>query len=220
MVLALDHAHHKKHPGIYFQKTKNVNRRISFFDFDGTITTKDTLLEFVKHSKGAFRFYLGFLLTSPWMLAYKLKVISNHKAKERFLSFFFRHRPMEEFQQACESFATTIIPRLIRPKALTEIARLRDAGAEIVIVSASPENWIRPWADKMGVKLLSTRLAVKDDRLTGKIMGRNCHGEEKVRRIKEAYDLADYDEIYAYGDTKGDLPMLHIAKISFYKPFL
>lgn len=196
-----------------------MNRRISFFDFDGTITTKDTLLQFVKHSKGSFYFYLGFLLTSPWMVAFKLKLISNQTAKEQFLRFFFRHYPLEKFQQHCESFAQQEIPRLIRPKALEEIKKLQEAGAEVVIVSASPENWIRPWADQAGVQLLSTRLIIKDDRLTGRIMGRNCHGEEKVRRIREAYTLTDYDQIYAYGDTSGDKPMLALANISFYKPF-
>jgi len=176
-------------------------------------------LEFVRHSKGSFRYYLGFLLTSPWMVAYKLKVISNQRAKERFLSFFFRRHSVQEFQQHCEAFAAEAIPGLIRPKALEEIHKLQQAGAEVVIVSASPENWIRPWSDKTGVQLLSTRLDIKDEKLTGKIMGRNCHGEEKVRRIREVYTLSDYDEIYAYGDTKGDLPMLRTAKISFYKPF-
>jgi len=195
-------------------------QRIAFFDFDGTITTKDTLLEFVRHSKGSFRFYLGFLLTSPWMIAYKLKIISNQKAKEKFLAFFFRNYPLTKFHDLCTSFAQEAIPQLIRPKALAEIQRLQQAGTEVVIVSASPENWIRPWSEQAGLQLLSTRLTVKDEKLTGRITGRNCHGEEKVRRIKEAYRLSDYDEVYAYGDTKGDLPMLRMANISFYKPFL
>ncbi len=195
-------------------------RRIAFFDFDGTITTKDTLLEFVRHNKGSFRLYLGFFLTSPWMVAYKLKIISNQKAKEKFLGFFFHNYPLAKFHELCDVFAKEAIPQLIRPKALQEIARLQQAGAEVVIVSASPENWIRPWSDQTGLQLLSTRLMVKDEKLTGKIMGRNCYGEEKVRRIKEAYTLSDYDEVYAYGDTKGDLPMLRMANISFYKPFL
>jgi len=197
-----------------------VTRRIAFFDFDGTITTRDTLLEFVRHSKGSFRFYLGFLLTSPWMVAYKLKIISNQKAKEKFLGFFFRNYPSAAFHELCTSFAKEVIPRLIRPKALAEIHRLQQAGAEVVIVSASPENWIRPWSDQTGLQLLSTRLTIKDEKVTGKITGRNCHGEEKVRRIREAYTLSDYDEIYAYGDTRGDLPMLGLARVSFYKPFL
>jgi HAD superfamily hydrolase (TIGR01490 family) len=194
-------------------------QRIAFFDFDGTITTKDTLLEFVKHSKGPGIFRLGFLLTSPWMVAYKLKLISNQKAKEQFLRFFFRKMQVSQFQQHCASFAIKGIPPLIRPKALKEIARLQEAGAEVVIVSASPENWIRPWSDSLGLQLLSTRLVVKDDRLTGRIMGRNCYGEEKVARIREVYDLSAYDEIYTYGDTKGDRPMLRLGNKSFYKPF-
>jgi len=40
-----------------------------------------------------------------------------------------------------------------------------------------------------------------------------------VRRILAAYDLSQYDEVYAYGDTKGDKPMLGLATIAFYKPF-
>ena len=53
----------------------------------------------------------------------------------------------------------------------------------------------------------------------GRCDGDNCHGQEKVRRIKEAYPLDQYREIYAYGDTGGDRPMLGLATHSFYKPF-
>ena len=196
-----------------------MSQRIAFFDFDGTITTKDTLLEFVKFSKGSPRFYLGFLLTSPWMVAYKLKLTSNHKAKEKFLAWFFRNTPQPIFQDWCQRFAAEIIPRLIRPKALTEIAKLQELGTTVVIVSASPENWIQPWSAPKGINLIATRLTLKKDQLTGKIEGRNCHGKEKVNRIKENYTLTDYNEIIAYGDTSGDRPMLDIANISFYQPF-
>ena len=79
--------------------------RIAFFDFDGTITTKDTLLEFIKFSKGPARFWLGFALTSPWILAYKLKLISNQKAKEQVLTFFFRNCPLSQFQEECDRFS-------------------------------------------------------------------------------------------------------------------
>jgi phosphoserine phosphatase len=71
----------------------------------------------------------------------------------------------------------------------------------------------------MQVTLLATRLEVSGNRLTGRIEGANCHGEEKVRRIRDAYQLKEYSQVYAYGDTKGDLPMLALADIRFYKPF-
>lgn len=207
-----------------------MRQKIAFFDFDGTITTKDTLLEFIKHSKGTARFYLGFILTSPWLIAYKIKLISNQTAKEKVLRFFFKHTPLDRFERQCESFSRDILPTLIRPKALKEIAKLKEAGASVVIVSASPENWIRAWTKIIDASLLATRLETAPappnpgtsnapPRLTGKIVEKNCHGEEKVRRIKEAYILEDYHEIYTYGDTGGDRPMLKLGTASFYKPF-
>jgi HAD superfamily hydrolase (TIGR01490 family) len=199
--------------------------RIAFFDFDGTITTKDTLLEFIRFAKGKIPFYIGFVLNSPWLVAYRLNLISNQAAKERILAWFFRHTPLAEFQETCDGFAARMIPGLIRPKALREITSLQDKGFSIVIVSASPENWIRQWTESIQASLIATKLetrpgkAKQDDRLSGRILGRNCHGNEKVRRISEAYNLENYNEIYAYGDTSGDKPMLALAHHAFFRPF-
>jgi phosphatidylglycerophosphatase C len=223
-----------------------VSRRIAFFDFDGTLTTRDTLLEFIKYSRsgtgnpispfGKLYFYFGFLINGPWLIAYKLKIISNQAAKERILRFFFGGMPLTKFDSLCEGFAVDVLPGLIRAKAPAELQKLRELGTRTVIVSASPENWIRAWAERMGADLIATRLATRPGapgkpgepgtpnnakplRLTGKIEGINCHGEEKVRRIRSAYSLSEYDEVYAYGDSSGDRPMLALATISFFKPF-
>jgi len=200
-----------------------MNKRIAFFDFDGTITTKDTLLEFIRFDRGELLFCLGFLLTAPWVVAYKLKVISNQKAKERVLSFFFRNRPLSDFQASCDRFSAEKLPGLLRPKALDELKKLKELDADIVIVSASPSNWISNWAATVGASLIATNLSTTTRKgqpvLTGVIEGANCHGKEKVRRIRQQHELDDYSEVYAYGDTSGDRPMLALAKISFYKPF-
>jgi phosphatidylglycerophosphatase C len=196
-----------------------VKRRIAFFDFDGTITTKDTLLEIIKYQKGKTRFYLGFLLYSPYIVAWKLGLIPNYAAKQKIINFFFGRQQAADFQLACDAFATNVLPSLLRPKALQEISRLKEAGAEVVIVSASPGNWSNQWRNTLGMASLATRLEIKDGVLTGRFDGKNCHGEEKVCRIREAYDLSAYDEIYCYGDTKGDKPMLGLATFAFYKPF-
>jgi phosphatidylglycerophosphatase C len=209
-----------------------VSRQIAFIDFDGTITTRDSLLEFIKFSQGGFRFCLGFLINSPWLLAYQAGIISNQAAKDRILTWFFGGAPLDTFQDTCDRFAATAIPDLVRPKALREIRQLQEKGVEVVVVSASPANWLQKWAEDTGVALLATRLQTRDHpaaapqpglpvstRLTGKILGRNCHGEEKVHRIRESYDLPSYDKIIAYGDSSGDKPMLALATIAFFKPF-
>jgi phosphatidylglycerophosphatase C len=196
-----------------------MKKRIAFFDFDGTITTKDTLLEIIKYQKGMARFYMGFLLNAPFLIAYKLKIISNQRAKERMLTHFFSGMPVAAFQEKCDAFADTVLPSLIRKKALTEIEKLKTLGAEVVIVSASAENWIQNWCKKHDLQLIATRLQQKDNKLGGRIEGLNCYGEEKVRRIREQFPLTDYQEILCYGDTSGDKPMLALGTVRFYKPF-
>jgi phosphatidylglycerophosphatase C len=196
-----------------------VSQTIAFFDFDGTITTKDTLLEFIKFSKGRPRFYIGFAINSPWLIAMKLKIISNQAAKERILTWFFRGSDSAAFQEQCDIFASKIIPGLVRNKALQEIELLRQKNATIVIVSASPENWIRPWARSNSLQYIATRLEDKENKLTGRIRDRNCHGLEKVSRIRELYQLPEFTSVYSYGDSSGDRPMLELAHTAYYKPF-
>lgn len=194
-------------------------KRIAFFDFDGTITTKDSLLEFIKFYKGTFSFYLGFLLYSPFLLAYKLKIIPNYTAKQKVLQFFFKGESIENFQEKCDAFSAQVLPSMMRPKALLEIERMKKANTTVVIVSASAENWIRPWASKNKLALLGTRLATANGKITGSIDGVNCYGDEKVCRIKKQFELSEYNEIYCYGDSAGDKEMLELGTFRFYKPF-
>src|SRR5579871_6257937 len=126
-----------------------MQKRIAFFDFDGTITTKDTLLELIRFNFGSFRLALGFLLNSPWLVAWKIGLLTNQAAKERILRHFFGGMPQERFDRICQSFVTDRLPSLIRPKAIVEIKKLQQTGAEVFVVSASPANWIRPWTDQI-----------------------------------------------------------------------
>jgi phosphatidylglycerophosphatase C len=194
-------------------------RKIAFFDFDGTITTKDSLAEIIKFQKGIPAFYTGLFFQLPWLIAFKIKIIPNDAAKQKMLTYFFGGMNESAFQSACDLFAEKKIPKLIRPGALVEINRLRDQDFDIVVVTASAGNWVKPWTNRLGIHLISTRLEVKEKEITGRIEGKNCHGREKVIRIQEEFNLSDYQEIYVYGDSPGDKPMLGLATKSFYKPF-
>ena len=196
-----------------------MKKRIAFFDFDGTITTKDTFLEFIKFCKGSFRFYAGMLVNLHYLVAFKLKIIPNQKAKEKVLEHFFKGMPAEEFKTWCYEFSQQLLPKLIRPKAIEEIKKLKEEDYTIVIVSASPQNWILPWAESMNLPVLASCLETKEGRVTGKLDGKNCRGPEKVRRISEKYVMNDYESIYAYGDSSGDLEMLKLATKAHYRPF-
>lgn len=194
-------------------------KAIAFFDFDGTITFKDTLLEIIKFQHGRAGLYKGLLAISPWLLAMKLKLVTNQAAKERLLSHFFKGMPAKDFQILCDRFSGECLPALIRPGALKEIERLRKEETPVVIVSASPENWISGWCKANNLVCIATRLEETGNILTGRIAGKNCHGIEKVRRIREKFDLSAYTDIFCFGDTKGDKPMLSLATFAYYKPF-
>ena len=123
------------------------------------------------------------------------------------------------FKQHCEAFSKQVLPKLIRSKALEEIQKLKQNNIIVVVVSASPENWIEQWSQKLHLELIASRLEVNEGKVTGKILGKNCHGNEKVSRIRELYDLSHYRIVAAYGDSSGDKPMLQLASKSYYKPF-
>ena len=194
-------------------------KKIAFFDFDGTITTRDSLLEIIKFLKGRAAFYTGILLNMPLFIAYQINLISGDLLKEKILSYFFSGIPENIFQERCDLFADRILPGLIRPGAVAEMDRLRKEGFELVIVSASAENWIRNFAKRLSLELIATKLQVKNGLITGKIEGKNCKGEQKVICIQERWDLGSYEEIYVYGDSPADKPMMAMATRSFYQPF-
>jgi phosphatidylglycerophosphatase C len=196
-----------------------VKKRLVLFDFDGTITTKDTFLEFIKFYHGTSRFLWGFLWNAPYLALMVFKFVPNWRGKEKMLTWFFAGETIDDFNRKSDAFCKQVVPNLIRPKALAEIERHRMEGATVVVVSASAENWIAPWCRAAGLDCIATQLQVVDNKLTGKINGFNCYGPEKENRLRSCYALDEFEEVYAYGDSRGDTEMLALAQQRFYKPF-
>lgn len=220
----MDNADNKNNPGDCLQENEiimanDATKSIAFFDFDGTITSKDTLFEILKFTKGRFAFYTGFFILSPVLVAHKLKLVSSHKTKEIVLTYFLKGMDATLFDSLCRKFADTRLPDLLRSSALHEIRRHLKNKTKVVIVSASAENWILPWSKQFKIECIATKLETENGKLTGKIEGRNCNGEEKVISIQKKFNLTDYSKIYGYGDSGGDQQMLSISTESFYKPF-
>ena len=193
--------------------------KLTLFDFDGTITTDDSLIKFIRFVVGDAKTLWGMILLSPMLIVYKLKLIPNYKAKQYMLSYFFKGMDEENFMQVANEYSLKHIDTILRPKAMEKIAWHKEQGHKIVIVSASIECWLKPWCDKNDLDLIATKLEIHDGIVTGKFLTKNCYGIEKVNRVNESYDLSEYDHIYAYGDSRGDRELLELADESFYKPF-
>jgi len=193
--------------------------QLALFDFDGTITTDDSLIKFIRFVAGDAKFIWGMTLLSPMLIAYKLKIIPNHKAKQYMLSYFFKGMSEEKFMQVAYEYSLKHINTILRPKAMEKIEWHKELGHKIIIVSASIECWLKPWCDKNNLDLIATKLEIKDGIVTGKFLTKNCYGIEKINRVNESYNLNEYGYIYAYGDSHGDKELLELADKSFYKPF-
>jgi phosphatidylglycerophosphatase C len=192
---------------------------IAFFDFDGTISKDDSLFKFIRFAVGDIKFIIGLIILSPVLTLYKVKLIPNYKAKQKMLSWYFKSYSKNEFKNAANEYSLNQIDSILRPKANVKLAWHKEQSHKIVIVSASIDCWLRPWCEKNGYELIATQLEIIEDVITGNFLTKNCYGQEKVNRIKEKYNLKDYELIYAYGDSKGDKEMLSIADKKYYKYF-
>ena len=187
-------------------------KRYALFDFDGTITTKDTLFDFISFTYGKSGLIKCLLLNVWNLFLYATKLRSNEKTKEILLSTMIKGTSSTVFEEQCERYSVERVPQIIKERTKEIIEKHRSAGETLFIVSASPENWIRPWAMKNGfAKVVATKLEEKDGMLTGKFASRNCYGEEKVNRLKEFFTDREQVFITAYGDSSGDKPMLNYA---------
>ena len=194
---------------------------LALFDFDGTISSRDSFLLFMWYAERA-----GLIRTCfskiPQIILYKLNAYPNQKLKETFLKQVFTGKFLGDLQTVSEKYCRDVVPKILRPGFHKALAWHRERGDEIVVVTATPAFILEPWCRMHGIGIIGTEVQTDwKGRLTGKIIGRNCMGEEKVSRVKELYDLEEYDDLFAYGDTASDLPMLGLAPPDnrFYKPF-
>ena len=192
---------------------------LALFDFDGTISTRDSFVQFLQQAVGQVRFAVCMTMLLPRVTAYKLELYPNYRLKEDVLIRLFSDWPLERLQRHVREYDRNVLPGIIRAGAMERIAWHKKKGDAVVIVSASLEVIVQPWCQRNDLALLATQLEVIDNRVTGRLKGRNCWGREKVHRVRSRYDLDEVDDIYAYGDSKGDRAMLEMASHSFYRPF-
>lgn len=197
-----------------------MTQQVYVFDFDGTLTRRDTLLAFICHARGAAALLWG-LLRHGWMLVrMKLGHYPNGRAKERLFAYFFRGMPLEAFDDCCRHFCLQGT-HLLRPQGMATLRQAVGQGARVYVVSASIDRWVAPFFQSVaGVTVVGTQVEVQDGRLTGRFATPNCYGGEKVRRLQAVLPLPRTDcHIIAYGDSRGDNELFAYADETHYKPF-
>lgn len=184
------------------------NKTIAAFDFDGTITTKDTLFDFIKFYIGKHNLLKGLIILSPILISYKLGFIRNDIAKQKLFSYFFKDKNIQEFNRVSLDYIKRI-KEIVRPEVLEKIKWHQAQNHIVIIVSASIANWIKPWASEMNIKaVLGTEIEIKNGIIEGSFRSKNCYGQEKVNRLLTKFPNRTEYTLYAYGDSAGDKELL------------
>ncbi len=194
---------------------------VAAFDFDGTLTWRDTLLPFLRRLLGTPGLLWVLFACSPWLLAFALRLTSNHRAKARLLHAALAGRDAAEVERCAQAFVQQDLPAQWRPWALQRLIAHQHQGHRCVIVSASTSLYMHLVGASLGVDaVLCTGMEIVDGRYSGRLSTPNCHGEEKVRRL-QAWLAAEHGDrpvvLHAYGDTSGDLPLLRLAQRAWYR---
>ena len=154
---------------------------VAAFDFDGTLTRRDTLIPFLVFVRGPWVVSAALLVCLPRLAGMALGGGSRQKAKEQLLRICLRGKSKQELAQAGEAFARQRLPRLMRPEALQRLQWHVSRGDTCVIVSASLDLYLSPWGDENGFQaVICSRLDFDQrDMATGNLDGANCRGVEK-----------------------------------------
>ena len=197
--------------------TEDESRRdLALFDFDGTLTTRETFPDFMRYAVARPRLIVGGVLLAPVVFGYRRGWVAGNPTRASIVQVGLRGVDAARLRAQGEAFARDVLPGALRPEAIARVAWHRDRGDRIVVVSGGLDVYLAPWCAAQGVDLLCSVLAERDGRITG-YAGAQCVGEEKVRRVRALCDPQAYAAIHAYGDTHEDQAMLAMAHHRTYR---
>lgn len=187
--------------------------QLILFDFDGTLTRRDSWFDFLWFALGPWRLLAG----TPRVGVHLLRLWgqgnwSNGTAKQRIMGVYFGGWPRSRLEEVAAEWTRRRLPVLLRADLLHRLREYRAAGHSVALVSASIDLWLRPFCEHEKIDLLCTELAYRNGYFCGDFQTPNCKGPEKARRIKAAYDLGAFGRIVAFGNSAGDREMFALAQ--------
>jgi phosphatidylglycerophosphatase C len=187
-------------------------RVVAAFDFDGTLTRRDTVLPFLVQVAGRAPVARSLAAQSPALVQMALGRGDRDLAKTQLIARVLSGREWEDVAASGRAFARRVIARGLRPDTVARLAWHRAEGHHIVIVSASLDAYLHEVAEQLGVDAVLCTTLERDERgrVTGRLVGGNCRGPEKVARLR-AHVGDEPMLLWAYGDSSGDRELLALA---------
>lgn len=196
------HAPHQKH------------KTLALFDFDGTLYPYDSFTGFIFYALKKRQILKRGIRILPWIQAYYLKLYPAHAMRPKLYYTMFKNSHAHEIQQLAEEYAQRLVLRL-NPKLLKQLKQHQQLGHQVVLVSASLDLYLKPVCTYLGIDLICSEVEILTGKMTGLYNTPDCSKDQKKSRILEKYNLEDYAEIYAYGNSEEDEAMLSLAQYAY-----
>ena len=197
----------------------NVGNSLSVFDFDGTLTKHDSFVPFLRFAFGKRVFARRMVRLALPTLKCVGRRLTRDELKEVLIHTFMTGVDAKWIEEKAAEFCERYWTRLMRPSGLIAVATQVNSGAIVTICSASPAMVLKPFAERLGIRLIGTNLEVKDGVVTGRISGHNCRCGQKVERLEAEYGPLSSYHLRAWGDTRGDYEMLAAAQEPYWRHF-
>jgi len=196
-----------------------LNQTIVFFDFDGTLTSRDSLLPYLYQVVGFKTFVIGAIQLIPVLMGYIVGLVRNDVAKQAVLRKFLTGYDLDKLYEIGEDYASGRLNKILRPLMIERLNWHKNKGHCCVLVSASLDVYLKKWSSENGFDYLisSSLQADHNGVVSGYLKGKNCHGEEKVYQINQWCEINNIKclETYGYGDSNADMPMLRLLDHSW-----
>lgn len=197
-----------------------MDKNLAIFDFDGTISKKDSTNFFLKNSFGRIYFFYGYYVRFIHLyILSKIGLYNFIKLKEKRISFFLKNIPSKKFNQFVRKFNNHFFKSHLKLTALNRLDWHKKRNHRIVILSATLQPLLSEWSLANHYTLIANNLSFQNDTLTGSFERPDCSYDEKVVRLKEVIDLDNFEYIYGYGDTPSDLCFLNVVDESYFEYF-
>ncbi|RZF55817.1 HAD-IB family hydrolase [Acinetobacter halotolerans] len=187
---------------------------LALFDFDGTLYPKDSFTGFIFFTLPKHHIATRGIKILPWVLAYYLGFYPAHAMRPRLFQSMFKGIAADIPQRLAPTYAQKIIKELDQDL-LQQLYLHQQRGDHVVLVSASVDLYLAPICEFLNIELICTQTEIKNGILSGNYNSKDCSCEQKKLRVMQEYNLDNYHQIYAYGNSHEDLEMFSLTDQHF-----
>jgi HAD superfamily hydrolase (TIGR01490 family) len=191
-----------------------VGRSVAFFDLDKTVIAKTSALAFGRpFFQGGLINRRDVIKSAYAQLIFRMGGGTDEQSMARLrdhLAELCRGWQVEQVRQIVREAFEELINPYVYAEAAALIEEHQAAGRDVVLVSTSGDEMVRPIGEALGITdIIATRMVVEDGRYTGAVEF-YAAGPNKVAAVEQLAAERDYDldESYAYSDSVTDVPLL------------